>query len=50
VIYADTVISLKMAVCWDVGPCSLVETDRRFRGSCHLHHEGHKPDGESRDH
>jgi hypothetical protein len=23
---------MKMAVNWDVAPCTLVETDRRFRG------------------
>jgi hypothetical protein len=23
---------MKMAVLWDIAPCSLVDTDRRFRG------------------
>jgi hypothetical protein len=31
---------MKMTVFWDVGPCSLVEIDRRFRGSYCLHHYG----------
>jgi hypothetical protein len=30
--------SMKMAVFWDVAPCSPVETDRRFRGAYCLHH------------
>jgi hypothetical protein len=33
---------LKMTVFWDVAPCSPVETDRRFRGSYCLHHQGHE--------
>jgi hypothetical protein len=33
-------IKMKMAVLWDVAPCSLVETDRRFRGAYCLHHQG----------
>jgi hypothetical protein len=29
----------KMAVFWHVVPCSLIDTDRRFRGAyCHQHH------------
>jgi hypothetical protein len=32
--------SIKMAVFWDVAPCSLVEIDRRFRSSCYIHHQG----------
>jgi hypothetical protein len=31
---------MKMAVFWDVMPCSLVEIDRRFRGAFCLHHQG----------
>jgi hypothetical protein len=34
-----TAASMKMAVVWDLGSCSLVETDRRFRGVCCLHHQ-----------
>jgi hypothetical protein len=35
-----TVTSMKMAVFWDVAPCSLIDIDRRFRGAyCH-HHQG----------
>jgi hypothetical protein len=29
---------LKMAVFWDVAPCSMVEVYRRFRDACSLHH------------
>jgi hypothetical protein len=32
--------SVKMAVFWVVGSCSLVETCRRFRGADCLHHQG----------
>jgi hypothetical protein len=35
---------MKMAVFWDVAPCSLVEIYRRFRGSCCLHHQGDNPE------
>jgi hypothetical protein len=35
-----TVASMKMTVFWDVAPCSLVETDRHFRGTNCLHHQG----------
>jgi hypothetical protein len=31
---------MKMTVFWDVAPCSLVETDRRFRDSYGHHHQG----------
>jgi hypothetical protein len=33
-----TATNMKMIVIWDVAPCSLVETDRRFRGAYGLHH------------
>jgi hypothetical protein len=33
---------LKMAVFWDVAPCSLVEVYRRFRGASCLHRD--RPD------
>jgi hypothetical protein len=29
-----------MAVFCDVAPCSLLETDKRFRGAYCLHHQG----------
>jgi hypothetical protein len=32
-------VSLKMADCWDVAPCSVTDTDRRFRGPSCLHHQ-----------
>jgi hypothetical protein len=32
--------TMKMAVFWDVEQCSLVDTDRRFRGPYYLHHQG----------
>jgi hypothetical protein len=32
--------SMKMAVVWDVTSCTLVDNDRRFRGSYCLHHQG----------
>jgi hypothetical protein len=31
--------NIKMTICWDVSPCSLVEIDRRFRGPYCLHHQ-----------
>jgi hypothetical protein len=31
-----TAANMKMTVCWDVALCSLVETDRRFRGAIAL--------------
>lgn len=33
-----TTPELNMTVVWGVAPCSLVEIDRLFRGSYHLHH------------
>jgi hypothetical protein len=33
--------SMKMSVFWNIAPCSLVETDRRFRGAYCFHHHGH---------
>jgi hypothetical protein len=35
-----TASSMKMAVSWDVAPCSLIETGRSFRGAHCLHHQG----------
>jgi hypothetical protein len=35
-----TAASMKMAVSWDVAPCSLVEVYRRFRDAGCLHHQG----------
>jgi hypothetical protein len=35
-----TAMSMKMAVFWDVAPCSLVDIVRRFRGTYCLHHQG----------
>jgi hypothetical protein len=29
-----------MTAFWDIVPCSLIEVDRRFRGSYCLHHQG----------
>jgi hypothetical protein len=37
-----TATSMKMAVLWDVAPCSLVEIDQRFRGDSCLHHQGYR--------
>jgi hypothetical protein len=34
-----TVASMKMAVCWDVAPWGLTDTDRRFRGAYLLHNQ-----------
>jgi hypothetical protein len=34
-----TATNMRMAVFWDVAPCSLVEVDRRFRGTYCLHHQ-----------
>jgi hypothetical protein len=31
--------SMKMAVLWDVEPCSLLEVYWHFRGACYLHHQ-----------
>jgi hypothetical protein len=46
-----TAVSTKMAVAWDVAPCSLVQVHQCFRGPCCLHHQGpHSPnDGGSKD-
>jgi hypothetical protein len=35
-----TATSMKMSVFWDVAPCILVDTGRRFRGAYCLHHQG----------
>jgi hypothetical protein len=32
--------SMKMAVLWNVEPCSLVEVHRRFRGTYCIYHQG----------
>jgi hypothetical protein len=32
-----------MVVFCDVAPCSLVDIDRRFRGTCYLHYQGDGP-------
>jgi hypothetical protein len=32
--------NLKMTVVWDVATYSLIDIDRRFRGSYGLHHQG----------
>jgi hypothetical protein len=37
--------SKKIAVIWDVVPCSLIEIDGRFRGSYCLSHQGRCPHG-----
>jgi hypothetical protein len=39
---------LKMAAFWDVAPCNLVDTNRRFRGAYCLHHHGRQGDGGSK--
>jgi hypothetical protein len=31
-----TATSMKLAVFWDLSPCSLLDIDRRFRGRKHL--------------
>jgi hypothetical protein len=36
-------IKIKMAVFWDIAPCSLAEVYRRFRGACCRHHQGDHP-------
>jgi hypothetical protein len=36
------IFSVKVAVFWDVAPCSLVDADLRFRGTYCLHY--HHPD------
>jgi hypothetical protein len=32
--------NLKMALFWDIAPCSLAKTDRLFRSTCWLYHQG----------
>jgi hypothetical protein len=39
-LYSSPHISMKMAVFWNVAPCSLVDIDRRFRGTYCFHHQG----------
>jgi hypothetical protein len=39
---------MKMTVFWDGMPCSLVETDRRFRGAYCMYHR--RPDDEGSKH
>jgi hypothetical protein len=34
------VLRMKLSVFWDITPCSLVGTDRRFGGAYCLHHKG----------
>jgi hypothetical protein len=38
--FLKTMTLLKIAVCWVVAPCSLIEVYRRFRGTCSLRHQG----------
>lgn len=33
-------VSMKMAVCWVLAQCSLVEVYHSFRGTCYFHHQG----------
>jgi hypothetical protein len=40
IIVYKTVSEFKTAVFWDVGPCSLVEVDRRFVHAYCPHHQG----------
>jgi hypothetical protein len=35
-----TAASVKMTAVWDIASCSLVEVDRRFRGTYCLHRQG----------
>jgi len=35
-------VCIKMAVSWDVAPCSVVDTERRFRDAYCLHHQGYE--------
>jgi hypothetical protein len=35
-----TAASMKMTVFWDVAPCSMVDTDRRFRVAYCVNHQG----------
>jgi hypothetical protein len=34
-----TVSTVKISVFWDVDPCSLIDCDQHFRGTCCLHLE-----------
>jgi hypothetical protein len=38
----ETRVKTQMTVFWDVAPCSLLKTDRRFGGAYSLHHQGDK--------
>jgi hypothetical protein len=43
-----TAIIMRMAIFWDVVPCSVKEIDRLFKHAYYLHHQGnHRPDNES---
>jgi hypothetical protein len=35
---------VNITVGWNIAPCSLVETDRRFRDACCIHHRDVLPD------
>jgi hypothetical protein len=35
-----TAASIKLKVFWGILPCSQTDFDRRFRGTCCLHHQG----------
>jgi hypothetical protein len=37
-----TAVSMKIAVFWDIAPCSLIEVYQRFRGPCCLYHQGER--------
>jgi hypothetical protein len=37
-----TVANMKVALFWDVASCSLIDTDRHFRGTYCLHHQSSK--------
>jgi hypothetical protein len=43
-------ICLKMETFWNIALCSLVEIDRRFRGTYSIHHPGDRPDVGGRTH
>jgi hypothetical protein len=36
----QTAYFIENPICWDIMPCSPLEVNRRFRGTCHLHLEG----------
>jgi hypothetical protein len=45
----NRVVRLKMAILWDVVPCSLIDTDRRFGGAeCFNCQDDHPDDGGSK--